>query len=52
VSAPGIVVVDKPAGITSHDVVSRCRRIFGTRKVGQVLRGDRSTGPVNEYRRR
>ena len=30
---PGLVVVDKPAGITSHDVVGRCRRIFGTRKV-------------------
>ncbi|MCW2561942.1 MAG: tRNA pseudouridine synthase, partial [Mycobacterium sp.] len=26
----GLVVVDKPAGITSHDVVGRCRRIFGT----------------------
>jgi len=34
--APGIVVVDKPAGITSHDVVSLCRRIFGTRKVGHA----------------
>lgn len=34
--APGIVVVDKPAGMTSHDVVSRCRRIFGTRKVGHA----------------
>ncbi len=33
---PGIVVVDKPAGITSHDVVSRCRRLFGTRKVGHA----------------
>ncbi len=33
---PGVVVVDKPAGITSHDVVSRCRRIFGTRKVGHA----------------
>lgn len=32
----GIVVVDKPAGITSHDVVGRCRRIFGTRKVGHA----------------
>jgi tRNA pseudouridine55 synthase len=29
-------VVDKPAGITSHDVVGRCRRIFGTRKVGHA----------------
>jgi tRNA pseudouridine55 synthase len=34
--SPGIVVVDKPAGVTSHDVVSRCRRIFGTRKVGHA----------------
>ncbi|MGO1950266.1 MAG: tRNA pseudouridine(55) synthase TruB [Mycobacteriaceae bacterium] len=30
----GLVVIDKPAGMTSHDVVSRCRRIFGTRRVG------------------
>ncbi|MBS4729908.1 tRNA pseudouridine(55) synthase TruB [Mycobacterium sp. SM1] len=33
---PGIVVVDKPAGVTSHDVVARCRRIFGTRRVGHA----------------
>lgn len=33
---PGIVVVDKPGGLTSHDVVGRCRRIFGTRKVGHA----------------
>lgn len=32
----GIVVVDKPAGMTSHDVVGRCRRVFGTRKVGHA----------------
>jgi tRNA pseudouridine55 synthase len=30
----GLAVVDKPAGCTSHDVVGRCRRIFGQRKVG------------------
>ncbi|SFA75620.1 tRNA pseudouridine55 synthase [Cellulomonas marina] len=30
----GIVVVDKPAGWTSHDVVARMRRLAGTRKVG------------------
>ena len=36
VPPPGIVVVDKPAGMTSHDVVGRCRRIFGTRKVGHA----------------
>lgn len=35
-SGPGIVVVDKPAGMTSHDVVARCRRIFATRKVGHA----------------
>lgn len=32
----GIVIVDKPAGMTSHDVVGRCRRIFSTRKVGHA----------------
>lgn len=32
----GLVVVDKPAGLTSHDVVGRCRRAFGTRKVGHA----------------
>lgn len=30
----GIVPIDKPSGLTSHDVVSRCRRIFGQRQVG------------------
>ena len=30
----GIVVVDKPAGMTSHDVVARVRRFAGTRRVG------------------
>lgn len=32
----GIVVIDKPAGITSHDVVSRMRRVCGTRAVGHA----------------
>jgi len=32
----GLVIVDKPAGITSHDVVSRVRRLAGTRKVGHA----------------
>ncbi|HET9078821.1 MAG TPA: tRNA pseudouridine(55) synthase TruB [Acidimicrobiales bacterium] len=32
----GLAVVDKPAGMTSHDVVSRCRRIFGQKKVGHA----------------
>jgi tRNA pseudouridine55 synthase len=35
-TGPGILVVDKPAGMTSHDVVSRCRRIFSTRRVGHA----------------
>ncbi len=30
----GIAVVDKPAGMTSHDVVARLRRIYNTRRVG------------------
>lgn len=32
----GLVIVDKPAGVTSHDVVSRVRRLAGTRKVGHA----------------
>jgi tRNA pseudouridine55 synthase len=35
-TGPGIVVVDKPAGMSSHDVVGRCRRIFSTRRVGHA----------------
>ena len=30
------MVVDKPAGLTSHDVVNRVRRLAGTRKVGHL----------------
>ncbi len=32
----GLVVVDKPGGLTSHDVVARLRRILRTRKVGHA----------------
>lgn len=32
----GLIVVDKAAGMTSHDVVSRVRRIVGTRRVGHA----------------
>ncbi|MFI6979450.1 tRNA pseudouridine(55) synthase TruB [Embleya sp. NPDC050154] len=32
----GLVIVDKPAGLTSHDVVGRLRRIAGTRRVGHA----------------
>lgn len=34
--ASGILLVDKPGGITSHDVVARSRRAFGTRKIGHA----------------
>jgi len=32
----GLVVIDKPAGMTSHDVVGRVRRLAGTRRVGHA----------------
>lgn len=32
----GILLVDKPQGITSHDVVARTRRLAGTRRVGHA----------------
>ena len=32
----GLVVVDKPAGWTSHDAVARCRRVFGQKRVGHA----------------
>jgi len=32
----GFIIIDKPPGITSHDVVSRVRRIIGTRRVGHT----------------
>jgi tRNA pseudouridine55 synthase len=32
----GLLLVDKPAGITSHDAVQRVRRALGTRKVGHA----------------
>jgi tRNA pseudouridine55 synthase len=34
--ADGILIIDKDAGMTSHDVVARCRRILGTKKVGHT----------------
>jgi tRNA pseudouridine55 synthase len=37
IKAPaGFALVDKPAGLTSHDVVARVRRVFKTRKVGHA----------------
>ncbi len=32
----GLVVVEKEAGWTSHDVVARCRRIYGQRRIGHA----------------
>ncbi|MFW0796290.1 tRNA pseudouridine(55) synthase TruB [Gordonia sp. CPCC 205515] len=32
----GLLIVDKDAGMTSHDVVSRCRKLFNTRRVGHA----------------
>jgi len=32
----GLLIIDKPAGITSHDVVSRVRRALGTKRVGHT----------------
>ena len=35
-SMDGALSIDKPAGITSHDVVSRVRKIIGERRVGHT----------------
>src|SRR5215475_2179590 len=32
----GVLVIDKPEGLTSHDVVARVRKILGTRRVGHA----------------
>lgn len=32
----GILVIDKPNGMTSHDVVAKARKILGTRKIGHT----------------
>src|SRR5436305_4625296 len=32
----GLLVIDKPIGITSHDVVNRVRRVLATRRVGHT----------------
>jgi tRNA pseudouridine55 synthase len=32
----GLIILDKPAGMTSHDVVAKVRRITGTRRVGHA----------------
>ena len=32
----GLLIVDKDAGMTSHDVVSKCRKLLKTRKIGHA----------------
>ena len=32
----GVVAIDKPAGMTSHDVVAKLRRFYGTKQVGHT----------------
>src|SRR3981189_2349361 len=32
----GVLIIDKPAGLTSHDVVARVRRILHGRRVGHA----------------
>jgi len=32
----GVLIIDKPAGLTSHDVVGRARRILGERSIGHL----------------
>src|SRR5664279_2221582 len=32
----GLLLVDKPSGCTSHDVVGRLRRVLGTRRIGHA----------------
>src|SRR5437763_8499197 len=36
VSMNGVLLIDKPAGMTSHDVVARARKIIGERRVGHT----------------
>ena len=35
-NAHGVLALDKPPGMTSHDVVARCRKVFGQRQVGHA----------------
>ena len=32
----GVLILNKPSGVTSHDMVNRIRRLFGTRRVGHT----------------
>jgi tRNA pseudouridine55 synthase len=45
-SLSGVLVVDKPTGMTSHDVIDRLRKILHTRKIGHAGTLDPSAGGV------
>ena len=48
----GLLVIDKPAGPTSHDVVSRMRRVLGERRIGHAGTLDpAATGVLRAARR-
>ena len=32
----GVLIVNKHAGVTSHRIISSCRKLFGTRQVGHT----------------
>src|SRR5882672_11316967 len=35
-SMDGLLIIDKPAGPTSHDVVARMRRVLGEKRIGHT----------------
>src|SRR6185436_881685 len=42
----GLLVIDKPAGPTSHDVVARMRRVLGERRIGHTVTLDPNASGV------
>ena len=32
----GVLIIDKPDGMTSHDIVGKVRRLYNTRRVGHT----------------
>ena len=47
-ATPGLLLVDKPAGMTSHDVVSRVRKLAGTKKLQQQIESGVSEKDIRE----
>ena len=35
-AAEGLLLIDKPSGVTSHDVVDACRQVYGERSIGHL----------------